>query len=299
MEYAQTRALRTVRPLSWRRWPGVIADVWHVQGDAGAGGFYVAPDPRLVVFLGGATGLGLRTAETADWQSGVTMLYVPAHVPLWSRFETGGIHVHLDLHLDAGPLAQRLRDQPGAAPALERTRLEAAGETTSALAALIAAEVETPRRPDMASDGLLSALLSEVLDLGAPTPEAERGGLSPRLIARLRDHAHACLHRRIGSAELAEIAGLSESWLTRGFRTSLGRTPQQWLMELRLETAQALMVDPSGSLADIAAACGFSDQAHLTRAFRSRYGETPGCWRRRRSVPDSSNHAARVQGCLK
>ena len=39
---AETRAIRTLRPLSWRRWPGVIADVWHVHGEAGGGGFYRA-----------------------------------------------------------------------------------------------------------------------------------------------------------------------------------------------------------------------------------------------------------------
>ena len=290
---AETRAIRTLRPLSWRRWPGVIADVWHVHGEAGGGGFYSAPDPRLVVFLGGGEGLQLRTEDGSPWQSDVSVMYVPAHVPLWSRFDTGGDHAHLDLHLDAGPLQQRLRDQPR--EALTRPRLARTTPRIGMLARMIADEVERPGRPDISSDGLLSALLSEVLDLGPPTPGGERGGLPPHLLQRLETHARAALHRRIPSAELAEVAGLSESWLTRGFRASRGQTPQKWLMALRLEAAGAMMPDPKLSLAEIAAACGFADQAHLTRAFRARHGETPGEWRRRRFVPDASKPAGPVQ----
>ncbi|APX25920.1 MAG: AraC family transcriptional regulator [Rhodobacteraceae bacterium] len=290
---AETRAIRTLRPLSWRRWPGVIADVWHVHGEAGGGGFYRAPDPRLVVFLGGGRGLRLRTDDGSPWQEDVSVMYVPAGVPLWSAFSESGDHAHLDLHLDSGPLRQRLCNQPRGA--LSRPRLANGGPQVHMLARMIAAEVEHPARPDMASDGLLSALLSEVLDLGPPETGGERGGLPPHLLQKLESHARAALHRRITSAELAEVAGLSESWLTRGFRASRGQTPQKWLMALRLEAAEAMMPDPRASLAEIAAACGFSDQAHLTRAFRARHGETPGEWRRKRFVPDASKRARPVQ----
>ena len=291
---ARTRAIRTLRPLSWRRWPGAIADVWHVHSDAGGGGFYSAPDPRLVVFLSGGQSLRLRTEETAPWQSTTEVLYVPAHVPLWSEFRDAGSYAHLDLHLDAGPLAQRLHGL--ASPeALRRPRLAPAGPVVSALARMTADEVERPARPDLASDGLLSALLAEVLDLPAPAPETDRGGLPPHLLRALETHAGGALHRRIPTAELASVAGLSESWLTRAFRASLGLTPQRWLMGLRLDAAQAMMRDSDHSLAGIAAATGFSDQAHLTRAFRARTGQTPGDWRRRRFVPAGSNPAGSVQ----
>lgn len=296
---AETRAIRTLRPLSWRRWPGVIADVWHVHGEAGGGGFYSAPDPRLVVFLGGGgESLRLRTSEAEPWRDGVGVFYIPAHVPLWSELGRAGAYAHLDLHLDAGPLAQRL--QGLAAPRdLATPRLIASAPRIEALAAMIADEVQHPGRPDLATDGLLSALLAEVIDLPAPSdtpaPDADRGGVPPRILRRLEAHAREALGRRIPTAELAELAGLSESWLTRGFRQSLGQTPQRWLMGLRLDAAQALMPDAGRSLADIAAATGFADQAHLSRAFRARHGQSPGDWRRQRFVPDPSNSAGSVQ----
>ncbi len=291
---AQTRAIRTLRPLSWRRWPGVIADVWHVQGNTGGGGFYCAPDPRLVVFHSGTPPLRLRTHDGTAWQAAPGAFYIPANVPLWSELPEAGRFSHLDLHLDAVPLARRMQAMAPHA-AMDTARFVGSSDRIMALSAMIAQQVEHPTRPDMMTDGLLTALLAEVLDLPPPVTEADRGGLAPYVLRRLDDHARARLHRRITVTELAGIAGLSESWLTRAFRQSLGQTPQRWLMALRLEAAQAMMAEPSRTLADIAAATGFADQAHLTRAFRARHGQTPGSWRRQRIVPESSSHAGSVQ----
>ena len=41
-----------------------------------------------------------------------------------------------------------------------------------------------------------------------------------------------------------------------------------------------MMRDPALSLADIAYATGFADQAHLSRAFRAVHGMPPSVWRR-------------------
>jgi AraC family transcriptional regulator len=38
--------------------------------------------------------------------------------------------------------------------------------------------------------------------------------------------------------------------------------------------------DGRSSLADVALACGFGDQSHLTRVFTRLVGTSPGAWRR-------------------
>ncbi|ANT63359.1 transcriptional regulator (plasmid) [Salipiger sp. CCB-MM3] len=292
---SQTRAIHPLRPLRWRRWGGAIADVWHVRGEAGGGGFYSSPDPRLVVFLGAPdSALRLRTGPDAAWMEGIAAFYIPAGMPLWSELTEGRDYAHLDLHLEAGPLAQRLR-APGGGSQMERAHFLSGGTRAAALAAMLADEVQAPARPEMMLDGLLSALLCEVLDLGVTEQAPRRGGLAPHVIRDLRSHAVAALHRRIEVAELAELAGLSESWLTRAFKQSLGTTPQRWLTQLRLEAAMALMTDSPMPLAEIAAEVGFADQAHLTRAFRSAHGVTPGAWRRARLSAISSNRDGLVQ----
>lgn len=284
----QTRHYRTLQPLRVRTWPGVVADVWHVQGAAGAGGFYLSPDPRLVVFLGTPPrSLSLRTSETGHPISDVSMLYVPAGQPLWSAMDGEETFAHLDFHLEAGPLQQRLAGLIPSGKLSETVMLADAADVkgTQSLARMVADEIERPSRPAMMLDGLLSAILAEVLNL-PHEPMEHTGGLSPRQISAIRRHVSEALPRRTSVAELADLCGLSESWFSRAFRQSTGETPQRWLTRQRLETAMEMMLSSDRGLAEIADATGFADQAHLTRVFRASQGLPPSQWRRMRAGCD-------------
>lgn len=282
---AQTRAYRTLEPLRVRTWPGVVADVWHVEGGAGGGGFYLSPDPRLVVFLGTPPRkLSLSASETGGLVSDVSVLYVPAGQPLWSAMAGEERFAHLDLHLEAGPLQQRLA---GIVPSPQLSRMvmlsgEGGAARVCTLAQMLADEVERPSRPAMMLDGLLSAMLAEVFDLSNEAPE-QAGGLSPRQVSAVRRHVAEAFPRRVCVSELAELCGLSESWFSRAFRQSTGETPQRFMARHRLEAAMDLMLTTDRGLAEIADATGFADQAHLTRMFRQSQGLPPSQWRRLRS----------------
>jgi AraC-like DNA-binding protein len=54
-----------------------------------------------------------------------------------------------------------------------------------------------------------------------------------------------------------------------------------YIRRRRVERAQQLMLLSQESLAQIALACGFADQAHYCRVFRSVVGVSPSAWRRR------------------
>lgn len=297
---AETRAIETLRPLAWRRWPGVIADVWHVRGAAGGGGHYISPYPRLVVFLdGGAGAMRLRADAGGEWRADNGAFFVPGDQPLWSEVQLAQDFSHLDLHLEPGPLVHRLGAMIPDAQAGALHLLPATGPgyaRVRPMADIIAQEVNTPRRPYAMLDGLLTAILAEVLALEAlPEDHLDRGGLTPHMIRRLSLHARDNLHRRMTVLELAEVTGLSESWFARAFKHSLNTTPQRWLMQVRITHATALMDDPALGLAEIAAATGFADQAHLTRAFGVVHGQTPGAWRRARLGATRSKPGGLVQ----
>jgi transcriptional regulator GlxA family with amidase domain len=51
----------------------------------------------------------------------------------------------------------------------------------------------------------------------------------------------------------------------------------------RVEAAQRLLRNPGLSIAQVASACGFADQSHLTRVFSARTGTSPARWRRSRA----------------
>ena len=80
-------------------------------------------------------------------------------------------------------------------------------------------------------------------------------------------------------AQLAADAGVSRFQLLRRFTQVVGCTPHAWLTHQRVERARALIAAGS-PLAETAAACGFADQAHMTRLFTRQFGFTPGAWRR-------------------
>lgn len=87
-------------------------------------------------------------------------------------------------------------------------------------------------------------------------------------------HAERNLDRRIRIAELATRAGYSVAQFERHMRTLFQVTPSQWLLARRLERAMVL-AQGGESIADIAAAAGFSDHSAFSRAFRRHVGVSP------------------------
>jgi len=79
---------------------------------------------------------------------------------------------------------------------------------------------------------------------------------------------------------LAAEAAYSRSHFLRMFEASTGRTPHRYVLQLRLQRAQELMRKRSAPLIDIAALCGFSSHAHISRVFRQLLGVTPSKYRR-------------------
>ncbi|MEO1310505.1 MAG: AraC family transcriptional regulator [Pseudomonadota bacterium] len=101
---------------------------------------------------------------------------------------------------------------------------------------------------------------------------------------RVLDYVADHFGGQISLEALAAEAGLSESQFSRVFRETIGATPMRFVTEFRVEQAKAMLADPARTIADVAHACGFADQAHLTRVFKQIAGETPSAWRRTRGA---------------
>ncbi|OLE21708.1 MAG: hypothetical protein AUG44_26830 [Actinobacteria bacterium 13_1_20CM_3_71_11] len=81
---------------------------------------------------------------------------------------------------------------------------------------------------------------------------------------------------RIGVAELAAGTGWSHRHLATRFRQQVGLSPKAFGRVLRFQRAVGLLGAPTRrTLAEIAATCGYFDQAHLNRDFRELAGATP------------------------
>jgi AraC family transcriptional regulator len=109
---------------------------------------------------------------------------------------------------------------------------------------------------------------------------SDSGSLTPWQLRLARDTINAHLDGGISLARMASDCGLSVSHFARAFTRSTGVSPHRWLMQRRIDRSKDLMRATSTPLAEVALACGFSDQCHFTRVFSQMTGTTPSQWRR-------------------
>jgi AraC family transcriptional regulator len=84
----------------------------------------------------------------------------------------------------------------------------------------------------------------------------------------------------IGLPAIAATTGLSVGQFARQFRSTTGKAPHQFLLQLRIARSEQLLRDTDTSIAEIAYACGFASQEHLTRMLRRSRGHTPAKYRK-------------------
>jgi AraC family transcriptional regulator len=88
------------------------------------------------------------------------------------------------------------------------------------------------------------------------------------------------LSSNFGLVDLAALIGYSPDHFSRLFKQAFQQSPYQYVMSRRIEKAMTMLRDQALSIAEIAAACGFANQGHLTTVFKRRTGTTPGAYRK-------------------
>ncbi|WP_156318638.1 AraC family transcriptional regulator [Rhizobium sp. AAP43] len=286
---AETDGIRAILPAKWRSLDGIVGVHWEAEAQAGASGYYLSPDPRIVFFFNDVSSQ-IRVADREN-QLGrndrgmARAIYVPAGVPMWTRFSARHRFSHLDLHLHQDRLMRYLAPSLGASKA--RSTIKRPVEVqdvgpVAALSRLVVDELSTDTRHPLFAESLVGSIATALLDIPRDDEAIQSGRLTQAQMNRLTSHLATHGDQRITVAEMAEVVGLSESWFATVFRETTGKTPLQWQLSRRIDAAQDLLCNGSLTIADIAAQLGFSDQAHLTKVFRQVVGETPAAWRRSR-----------------
>ena len=137
-------------------------------------------------------------------------------------------------------------------------------------------DLETPLE-ELERDQIVTTLADALGAVGGSATSSRPRGPNMRAAKIARLYLDANHYGSVSSTALESVTGLTRFELARHFRAAFGTSPYRYLSLRRLDRVKT-MIGAGGSLADIALACGFSDQSHMTRQFKRAFGLSPARW---------------------
>jgi AraC-like DNA-binding protein len=99
-------------------------------------------------------------------------------------------------------------------------------------------------------------------------------------IQKVIDWMDEHLQQKIQNAALAQLVDMSSNGFARYFKEKTGLSPQDHLMQRRLQRAGVLLHHSRDSIENIAAKCGFCDRNYFSTHFKKMYGSGPSAYRK-------------------
>ncbi|MBE6002224.1 MAG: helix-turn-helix transcriptional regulator [Sarcina sp.] len=147
---------------------------------------------------------------------------------------------------------------------------KAAGRLQRTLTGLME-ELNAPYPQDHTISLLIHTMFCNMIDQKALT-------LSPPVEeAILYMNSHYGDNIQIG--EIADHVSLSRFYFSRLFRKETGRSPNEYLADIRINAAKEMLTERIYSITEISELCGFTNTSHFTRFFREKTGQTPAAFR--------------------
>lgn len=84
----------------------------------------------------------------------------------------------------------------------------------------------------------------------------------------------------ISIEQIANYIGIERTYLFRVFKKILGISPQEYLIQYRLEKGTQLLIQSGMGITEIAYSCGFREVGYFSRCFKKKYGVSPFQYRK-------------------
>ena len=143
-----------------------------------------------------------------------------------------------------------------------------------------------------AEDGFRTAtslLTGLLMDMDRYADEAQAGDLRPtqrhhhKVVMQIASRITESPAEVVPVAQLAAHAGYSPDHFARVFASVLGRGPQQFIVQARIDRARQLLAESGLSVGQISDALGYESLFFFCRQFKQKTGLTPSQYRRSRS----------------
>ncbi|MFF2091590.1 AraC family transcriptional regulator [Paenibacillus sp. NPDC058174] len=130
---------------------------------------------------------------------------------------------------------------------------------------------------------LLFRLLAEWTDLllaDRQTPRSFRA--KDVYVRKAMDYIHTNYSLKITISSLAQFIRIDRIYLSTLFKESSGLSPQQYLLQFRIQKACDLLVNPALSITDVSHSVGYNDPLLFSKMFKKVIGSSPTAYREQR-----------------
>lgn len=126
------------------------------------------------------------------------------------------------------------------------------------------------------ANALLQGMLYELI----MEHERGQGGVEPDMVEVVAAYIEGHYRQELGLKELAALAGCGVRQLQRRFKQEKRLGPMEYVIRLRMESAERMLRYTDASIGEIAERTGYRDMYYFSRAFKKHYGVPPQLFRR-------------------
>jgi AraC family transcriptional regulator, arabinose operon regulatory protein len=122
------------------------------------------------------------------------------------------------------------------------------------------------------------AAVAEIIAIAFETRPSLLDAAAPELppaVVKALEQMRLYYHKPTRVAELASMAGMSESHFSRMFKAAMGTSPIDWLRRERINQAKRRLVESSDAIKEVAQQVGYSDQFFFSKDFKRMTTLTP------------------------
>ncbi|MCI6005700.1 AraC family transcriptional regulator [Blautia sp. HCP3S3_G3] len=129
-------------------------------------------------------------------------------------------------------------------------------------------------------NGLLQILFGELIadyrklciERGELPPEYKTGSV---YVERAVEYINENYSKHLTINELADMIGVNRSYLATNFKKCMGCSPQEYLINVRVEQAKSLLYKTNTQISEVASKVGYQDPLAFSKIFKRKTGYSP------------------------
>ena len=134
--------------------------------------------------------------------------------------------------------------------------------------------------PGIALNAMTTAIMTELYgQLALLPPISDNSENLKQVYNDIIDYIERNLSRNVKVSEIAQVFGYNEKYLSHRFQQLTGISLKQYIIKIKIDSANFMLSDTNKSITDIATELGFSDSHNFARAYKKSTGLTPSEYR--------------------